>query len=103
MSDAQHLPRRALAKATTWRILATAITAGCTWAVTGEVAFAASVGALDAFVKFGSYYLHERFWDRVDSGRTQASFVPVWRAKRRIGNALGDLRSRGREAACRRT
>jgi uncharacterized membrane protein len=62
---------RALAKATTWRLLATAITATCAWLVTGEVVYAASIGALDTVIKFGSYYLHERLWDRAMLGRAQ--------------------------------
>jgi uncharacterized membrane protein len=73
-----HVQRRALAKATTWRVLATLITATCAWVVTGEATFAASVGVLDALIKFGGYYMHERLWDRVDSGRTKSPRVPVW-------------------------
>jgi len=65
---------RALAKATTWRLLATAITATCAWLVTGEAMYAASIGALDTFIKFGSYYLHERLWDRARPGRAQAIY-----------------------------
>ena len=60
---------RALAKATTWRLLATAITATCAWLVTGEAACAASIGALDTLIKFGSYYFHERLWDRASLRR----------------------------------
>jgi uncharacterized membrane protein len=60
---------RALAKAATWRILATLITATCAWLVTGEAACAASIGALDTVIKFGSYYFHERLWDRAGLGR----------------------------------
>ena len=65
---------RALAKATTWRLLATAITATCAWLVTGEVVYAASIGALDTFIKFGGYYLHERLWDRARPGKAQAVY-----------------------------
>ena len=65
---------RALAKATTWRLLATAITVTCAWLVTGEAAYAASIGALDTFIKFGGYYLHERLWDRARLGRAQPSY-----------------------------
>ena len=68
---------RALAKATTWRLLATLITATCAWAVTGEAAWAASIGALDALVKFGSYYLHERLWDRATFGREHVPYTPA--------------------------
>lgn len=78
-----QLSRRALAKATTWRILATSITGACAWVVTGEAAFAASVGALDAVLKFGSYYMHERFWDWMDCGRAKTPRIPVWLLQRR--------------------
>jgi uncharacterized membrane protein len=50
MRSGRHLPRRALARATTYRILGTAITAGCTWLTTGEPTFAASVGTVEAVV-----------------------------------------------------
>jgi len=59
---------RALVKAVTWRLLASAITATCAWLVTGEAACAASIGALDTLIKLGSYYLHERAWDRASLG-----------------------------------
>jgi uncharacterized membrane protein len=65
---------RALAKATTWRLLATAITAACAWLVTGEIACAASIGALDTLVKFGSYYFHERLWDRASLERDELTY-----------------------------
>jgi uncharacterized membrane protein len=65
---------RALAKATTWRVLATGITAGCAWLVTGEVLFAASIGALDTCVKLGGYYLHERLWDRMELGGAETPY-----------------------------
>lgn len=65
---------RALAKATTWRFLATAITATCAWLVTGEVACAASIGALDTLIKFGSYYFHERLWDRASLGKADVTY-----------------------------
>ena len=68
---------RALAKATTWRLLATLITAACAWVVTGEAAWAASIGALDSAVKFGSYYLHERFWDRTGFGKVHVPYTPI--------------------------
>jgi uncharacterized membrane protein len=65
---------RALAKATTWRILATVITATCAWLVTGEAACAASIGVLDTLIKFGGYYLHERLWDRAAFGRARVIY-----------------------------
>ena len=60
--------RRSLAKAVSWRVFALAITVVITWVVTGEAALAASVGVLDAVVKIGSFYLHERAWNRLKFG-----------------------------------
>jgi uncharacterized membrane protein len=65
---------RALAKATTWRILATATTATCAWLVTGEPGCAASIGLLDTVIKFGGYYLHERAWERAAPGRRRVVY-----------------------------
>jgi uncharacterized membrane protein len=39
------------------------------WVVTGEAKFAAAIGAADAAVKIGLYYLHERAWNRSNFGR----------------------------------
>jgi len=61
--------QRSLAKAISWRVFALIITVIITWVVTGESAVAASVGALDAAVKIGSFYLHERAWNRLKFGR----------------------------------
>lgn len=60
---------RALAKAGTWRIVALAITAACAWLVTGEIKYAASIGLADTVIKLGSYYFHERLWDRARVGK----------------------------------
>ena len=60
---------RSLIKAISWRVVALIITASIVWVVTGEIAFAAAVGGLDAAFKLGLYYLHERAWDRLSFGR----------------------------------
>jgi uncharacterized membrane protein len=94
MGIVQHPRRRALLKAVTYRALGTLITAGCTWLVTGEAIFAASVGTLDAVAKIGGYYLHERLWDLAESPRTSIPLSPVSPFRRRITHALGFFRSR---------
>ena len=60
---------RTLAKALTWRAVATTITMSVAWVVTGQLEFAATIGVADALVKLGAYYLHERAWNRVGYGR----------------------------------
>lgn len=70
--------RKALAKTITWRLVAVTITASVVWVVTGDIAWAGSVGALDTLLKLGSYYLHERLWNRVDFGKAPAPGVSAW-------------------------
>ena len=60
---------RSLAKAISWRVVALIVTGIVVWVITDEIAFAVSVGILDAAVKIGLYYLHERAWDRLKFGR----------------------------------
>ena len=86
---------RSLAKAASWRLIAVTITTSITWGLTGDTAFAATIGALDAFVKFGSYYLHERVWDQIDFGRAQQSCVPFCFPERSEKNDVADVCSRG--------
>ncbi len=62
---------RAFVKSITWRIIAVTITTIVVLLVTREWKFAATVGSIDAVVKFVGYYLHERAWQKIDLGRTQ--------------------------------
>ena len=64
--------RRSIIKTLSWRVLATAITAGVAFVVTGELRFAAAIGALDTFLKLGIYYTHERVWNRLNFGRSRS-------------------------------
>lgn len=61
--------RRSLVKSLSWRVLATLITSGVAFAVTGQVAFAVEIGLLDTSIKFFTYYAHERTWVRIDYGK----------------------------------
>ena len=76
MSDAISLPRdshiRSLAKAFSWRIVATLTTSIIAYAVTGRLDTAALIGGIEFFLKFLIYYLHERAWQLVPAplGRT---------------------------------
>ncbi len=65
--------RRSIAKALSWRAIATFITALIALLVTGEVAFAAKIGLLDTSIKFFAYFAHERFWQRIAYGRRHPS------------------------------
>jgi len=63
--------RRSIAKALSWRILATVITSTLVYAITGKGEFAATVGLADTTIKFFVYFAHERLWNRINYGREQ--------------------------------
>ena len=62
---------RSIAKALSWRFLATVITFGVAWFVTGAVTAAVAIGIADTLVKLGIYYGHERAWNRIQFGRRE--------------------------------
>ena len=51
-----------LARALSWRVVATATTALIAYAITGEIDTALLIGGIEFFLKIGIYYLHERVW-----------------------------------------
>lgn len=63
--------RRSIAKALSWRILATAITTAIVFLITGKGEFAAAIGLTDTSVKFLVYFGHERLWNRIRYGRIE--------------------------------
>lgn len=63
--------RRSIAKALSWRILATAITSAIVYLITGKGDFAAAIGLADTSVKFLVYFGHERLWNRIRYGRIE--------------------------------
>jgi uncharacterized membrane protein len=65
-------PRRSVAKAISWRILAAIITGVVALVMTGELTFAAKIGLIDTLVKLLIYFLHERIWNKVNYGRVPA-------------------------------
>ena len=73
MSADSHI--RSLAKAFSWRIVATLTTATIAWAVTGSLDTAALIGGIEFVLKFFIYYLHERAWTLVPN--REAAREPV--------------------------
>jgi uncharacterized membrane protein len=65
-------PRRSIAKALSWRVLAGLITSCVAWAMTGQMKFAAEIGLIDTLVKLLVYFVHERVWNRIGYGRVVA-------------------------------
>jgi uncharacterized membrane protein len=56
------LPKRHIAKAITWRVIASIITFIIGWSVTGDMNFGLAIGSADVIIKLVLYYLHERLW-----------------------------------------
>jgi uncharacterized membrane protein len=72
MSTSFETPRRSIAKALSWRILAGLITACVALGMTGKLKFAAEIGLIDTLVKLLIYFVHERVWNRIGFGRVVA-------------------------------
>ena len=60
---------RSMAKAISWRIIATFITGSLTYLFTGSLLIAVGVGSSEAASKIVLYWAHERLWERVGWGR----------------------------------
>ena len=61
--------KRSIAKAITWRVIATVVTTTVVYVFTKELVLAAGVGIVDAMIKMFAYYSHERLWNRINFGR----------------------------------
>jgi uncharacterized membrane protein len=61
--------KRSIAKAITFRVLATLTTIFLVLALTGSWVLANTVGAIDVVSKLVIFYFHERAWDNVSWGR----------------------------------
>ena len=61
--------RRSLAKALTWRLLATIITMSVAFVLTGKLTFALEIGSIDTGIKIFIYFAHERLWQLIPYGK----------------------------------
>lgn len=61
--------KRSLAKTISWRIIGTLDTILISWLITGKLAFAFSIGAIELFTKMILYFFHERFWNFINWGK----------------------------------
>jgi uncharacterized membrane protein len=56
---------KSLVKSISWRILGTLDTIAISWALTGTLSVALSIGSIEVFTKFFLYYGHERIWNSI--------------------------------------
>ena len=61
--------RRSVAKAASWRTLATVDTFLISWLITGRAATAGGIAATEVLTKVVLFYLHERGWNLLRWGR----------------------------------
>ena len=69
---------RSVAKAVSWRALATLVTSALVFLFTGRIGLALTVGGLEFGAKFALFWVHERIWDRIKLGRREAVPAVVW-------------------------
>ncbi len=60
---------RSLAKTLSWRVIGTIDTIIISWIVTGTLALAFSIGAIELISKMALYFFHERAWNTIKWGK----------------------------------
>lgn len=60
---------RSLVKAISWRMTGTMDTFIISWFITGTLSFATGIALTEVFTKVILFWLHERFWNRIQWGR----------------------------------
>ena len=56
---------RSILKGASWRAVGTLDTMVIAYAVTGRIAVAGTIGAVEVVTKIALYWLHERIWTRI--------------------------------------
>jgi uncharacterized membrane protein len=56
---------RSVLKGITWRVVATLTTMIVSWFVIQDISSALQIGFIEAILKIGIYYLHERMWAKI--------------------------------------
>ena len=60
---------RSLLKSISWRIIGTLDTIVISYIITGELAFALSIGGIELITKMVLCVVHERLWNKVNWGK----------------------------------
>ena len=66
-------PKRSLAKAITWRIIAFVVTIAAVYIYSKDIKQSLVIGISANTVKIFLYYIHERIWNRIKFGRMKPS------------------------------
>ena len=69
MAEAARESRlRSILKALSWRVVATTTIIIIAYFTTGDIQAALEIGAIEFFIKFALYYMHERAWQMAPRG-----------------------------------
>jgi len=61
--------KRSLVKTISWRVIGTLDTVLISWLITGTLAVAFSIGAIELVSKMILYFFHERVWNSIKWGK----------------------------------
>jgi len=61
--------KRSIVKTVSWRVIGTMDTIIISWIITGTLALAFSIGAVELISKMGLYFFHERAWNTINWGK----------------------------------
>lgn len=67
--------KRSAVKSISWRLFGLLFTFVTAWLVTGSVRAGVTIGLADFLVKIGTFYAHERMWQRVRWGKEERGRV----------------------------
>ena len=67
--------KRSLVKSVSWRFFGLIFTSLAAWLVTGSAKAGLAIGSIDFIMKIGTFYAHERFWQRVRWGLVDTNAV----------------------------
>lgn len=62
---------RSFIKGASWRVVGTIDTIMLSWLFTGAIKTALKIGGIEVFTKIILYYIHERVWLRLNTGRVR--------------------------------
>jgi len=60
--------KRSVAKAVSWRVLASLTTFIISWAITGSLVLGLGIASIEFWAKLILYYGHERLWNAINWG-----------------------------------
>ena len=69
---------RSVAKAISWRVIASLATTALVFLFTGQLALSFAIGGIEAILKVGLFWLHERAWDKVPFGKKEPEPAVLW-------------------------